>query len=111
MCFGSAVIDHTHLKRLVGILIKPGLVEGSMPMAGRLELDNLSGPFQSKAFCDFMIPNDSGCSVAGPALPPDYKSSCSSETPDSDDDSGSLPLPRDTNRDSEEEAEGDPAAK
>ncbi|NWT51979.1 GPAM1 protein, partial [Erythrocercus mccallii] len=47
--------------------------------------------------------------VAGPALPPDYKSS--SETPDSDDDSESLPLPRDTNRDSEEETEGDPAPK
>ncbi|NXU66515.1 GPAM1 protein, partial [Horornis vulcanius] len=47
--------------------------------------------------------------VAGPALPPDYKSS--SEAPDSDDDSESLPLPRDTNRDSEEETEGDPAPK
>ncbi|KAF4789512.1 hypothetical protein TURU_149880 [Turdus rufiventris] len=58
-----------------------------------------------------MIPNNSGCSVAGPALPPDYKSSCSSENPDSDDDSESLPLPRDTNRDSEEETEGDPAPK
>lgn len=58
-----------------------------------------------------MIPNNSGCSVAGPALPPGYKSSCSSETPDSDDDSESLPLPRDTNGDSEEETEGDPAPK
>ncbi|KAF1462706.1 hypothetical protein FQV21_0005607, partial [Spheniscus demersus] len=49
--------------------------------------------------------------VAGPALPPGYKSSCSSETPDSDDDLESLPLPRDANRDSEEETEGDPAPK
>ncbi|KFV10198.1 GPALPP motifs-containing protein 1, partial [Pterocles gutturalis] len=49
--------------------------------------------------------------VAGPALPPGYKSNCSSETPDSDDDSESLPLLRDTNRDSEEEAEGHPAPK
>ncbi|XP_051477269.1 GPALPP motifs-containing protein 1 isoform X3 [Apus apus] len=49
--------------------------------------------------------------VAGPALPPGYKSSCSSETPDSDEDSESLPLPRDANRDSEEETEGDPASK
>ncbi|NWI97859.1 GPAM1 protein, partial [Pitta sordida] len=50
--------------------------------------------------------------VAGPALPPGYKSSCSSRTPDSDDDdSKSLPLPRDANRDSEEETEGDPASK
>ncbi|KFP87338.1 GPALPP motifs-containing protein 1, partial [Acanthisitta chloris] len=56
-------------------------------------------------------PNDSGCSVAGPALPPGYKSSCSSETPDSDDDLESLSLPRDANRDSEEETEGDPAPK
>ncbi|NXI63418.1 GPAM1 protein, partial [Anseranas semipalmata] len=44
--------------------------------------------------------------VAGPALPPDYRSSSSSEAPDSDDDSESLPLPRDTHRDSEEEPEG-----
>ncbi|NWR31168.1 GPAM1 protein, partial [Tachuris rubrigastra] len=49
--------------------------------------------------------------VAGPALPPGYKSSCSSETPDSEDDSESLPLPRNANRDSEEETEGDPASK
>ncbi|NXI46168.1 GPAM1 protein, partial [Galbula dea] len=48
--------------------------------------------------------------VAGPALPPGYKS-CGSESPESEDDSESLPLPRDTNRDSEEEAEGDPAPK
>ncbi|NXY47156.1 GPAM1 protein, partial [Ceuthmochares aereus] len=47
--------------------------------------------------------------VAGPALPPGYKRSCSSETPDSDDDLE--PLPRDTNRDSEQETEGDPAPK
>lgn len=56
-------------------------------------------------------PNNSGCSVAGPALPPGYKSSCSSETPDSDDDLESLPLPRDANKESEEETEGDPASK
>ncbi|NWX23367.1 GPAM1 protein, partial [Aegotheles bennettii] len=49
--------------------------------------------------------------VAGPALPPDYKGSCSSETPDSDEDSESLPQPKDTNRESEEEAGGDPAPK
>ncbi|XP_035756228.1 GPALPP motifs-containing protein 1 isoform X2 [Egretta garzetta] len=49
--------------------------------------------------------------VAGPALPPGYKSPCSSESSDSDDDSESLLLPRDTNRDSEEETEGDPAPK
>ncbi|XP_058681473.1 GPALPP motifs-containing protein 1 [Ammospiza nelsoni] len=55
-------------------------------------------------------PGEDFSQVAGPALPPDYKSSCSSETPDSDDDSESLPLPRDTNRDSEEETE-DPAPK
>ena len=61
--------------------------------------------------CLISIPNNSVCSVAGPALPPGYKSSCSSETPDSDDDSESLPLPRDANRDSEEETEGDPAPK
>ncbi|NWH60275.1 GPAM1 protein, partial [Geococcyx californianus] len=47
--------------------------------------------------------------VAGPALPPGYKSSCSSETPGSDDDSEHLP--RDANRDSEEETEGDLAPK
>nr|XP_054511111.1 GPALPP motifs-containing protein 1 isoform X2 [Agelaius phoeniceus] len=56
-------------------------------------------------------PGEDFSQVAGPALPPDYKSSCSSETPDSDDDSESLPQPRDTNRDSEEETEGDPAPK
>lgn len=61
--------------------------------------------------CLISTPNNSGCSVAGPALPPGYKSSCSSETPDSDDDSESLPLPRDANRDSEEETGGDPASK
>ncbi|NXN94890.1 GPAM1 protein, partial [Rhinopomastus cyanomelas] len=49
--------------------------------------------------------------VAGPALPPGYKSSCSSEGSDSDDGSESLPLPRDTDRDSEEETEGGPAPK
>ncbi|XP_009999170.1 PREDICTED: GPALPP motifs-containing protein 1 [Chaetura pelagica] len=61
--------------------------------------------------CLINIPNKPGCSVAGPALPPGYKSSCSSETPDSDEDSESPPLPRDANRDSEEETEGDPASK
>ncbi|KFV84160.1 GPALPP motifs-containing protein 1, partial [Struthio camelus australis] len=49
--------------------------------------------------------------VAGPALPPGYKSSCSSETPESDDDSESLPLPREEDRDSEEESEGVPTPK
>lgn len=61
--------------------------------------------------CLISIPSNSGRSVAGPALPPGYKSSCSSETPDSDDDSESLPPSRDANRDSEEETEGDPAPK
>ncbi|KAJ7426590.1 GPALPP motifs-containing protein 1 [Willisornis vidua] len=56
-------------------------------------------------------PGEDFSQVAGPALPPGYKSSCSSETPDSDDDSESLPLPKDTNRDSDEETEGDPASK
>ncbi|XP_014821647.1 PREDICTED: GPALPP motifs-containing protein 1 isoform X2 [Calidris pugnax] len=56
-------------------------------------------------------PDEDFSQVAGPALPPGYKSSCSSETPDSDDDSESLPPTRDTNRDSEEETEGDPAPK
>nr|XP_009678792.1 PREDICTED: GPALPP motifs-containing protein 1 [Struthio camelus australis] len=49
--------------------------------------------------------------IAGPALPPGYKSSCSSETPESDDDSESLPLPREEDRDSEEESEGVPTPK
>ncbi|NXT77013.1 GPAM1 protein, partial [Zapornia atra] len=56
-------------------------------------------------------PDNPGCSVAGPALPPGYKSSCSSDSSDSDDDSESLPLPRDANRDSEEDTEGDPPPK
>ncbi|NXV11045.1 GPAM1 protein, partial [Cepphus grylle] len=55
-------------------------------------------------------PDEDFSQVAGPALPPGYKS-CSSETSDSDDDSESLPPTRDTNRDSEEETEGDPAPK
>ncbi|XP_048789375.1 GPALPP motifs-containing protein 1 isoform X2 [Lagopus muta] len=42
----------------------------------------------------------------GPALPPDYRSSSSSEAADSDDDSESLPLPRDTGGDSGEDSEG-----
>ncbi|NXF92978.1 GPAM1 protein, partial [Eubucco bourcierii] len=49
--------------------------------------------------------------VAGPALPPGYESSCSSEAPGSDEDSAPLPLHRDTNRDSEEETEGNSAPK
>lgn len=61
--------------------------------------------------CLISISDDSECSVAGPALPPGYKSSCSSETSDSDDNLESLPLPRDTNGDSEEETGGDPAPK
>ncbi|NXJ04822.1 GPAM1 protein, partial [Odontophorus gujanensis] len=44
--------------------------------------------------------------VAGPALPPDYRSSSSSETPDSDNYSESLPLPRDADGDSGEDSEG-----
>ncbi|NXL89206.1 GPAM1 protein, partial [Alectura lathami] len=44
--------------------------------------------------------------VAGPALPPDYRSSSSSESPDSDDDSESLPPSREAHRDSEEDSEG-----
>ncbi|XP_050190024.1 GPALPP motifs-containing protein 1 isoform X1 [Myiozetetes cayanensis] len=56
-------------------------------------------------------PGEDFSQVAGPALPPGYKSSCSSETPDSEDDSESLPLHRNANRDSEEETGGDPASK
>ncbi|NXC46229.1 GPAM1 protein, partial [Penelope pileata] len=44
--------------------------------------------------------------VAGPALPPDYRSSSSSETPDSEDGSESPPLPRDACGDSEGDSEG-----
>ncbi|NXD11530.1 GPAM1 protein, partial [Nothocercus nigrocapillus] len=54
-------------------------------------------------------PNNSQCSVAGPALPPGYKSSWSSENPD--DDSEPLPLPREADGDSEEDSEGVPAPK
>ncbi|XP_025896213.1 GPALPP motifs-containing protein 1 [Nothoprocta perdicaria] len=53
----------------------------------------------------------SRCSVAGPALPPGYKSSWSSETPESGDDSEPLPLPREADGDSEEDLEGAPAPK
>ncbi|NWY05788.1 GPAM1 protein, partial [Nothoprocta ornata] len=56
-------------------------------------------------------PNESRCSVAGPALPPGYKSSWSSETPESGDDSEPLPLPREADGDSEEDLEGVPAPK
>ncbi|KAM9388509.1 GPALPP motifs-containing protein 1 isoform 1-T1 [Phaethornis superciliosus] len=56
-------------------------------------------------------PDEDFRQVAGPALPPGYKSGCSLRTPDSDEDSESLPLPRDAKRDSEEETEEDPAPK
>ncbi|KAM6139722.1 LOW QUALITY PROTEIN: GPALPP motifs-containing protein 1 [Pterocles gutturalis] len=73
----------------------------------------LIGPALPPSFprCTEADPDEDFSQVAGPALPPGYKSNCSSETPDSDDDSESLPLLRDTNRDSEEEAEGHPAPK
>ncbi|XP_074995543.1 GPALPP motifs-containing protein 1 [Calonectris borealis] len=73
----------------------------------------LIGPALPPGFprCAEADPDEDFSQVAGPALPPGYKSSCSSETPDSDDDLESLPLPRDTNRDSEEETDGDPAPK
>ncbi|XP_010156210.1 PREDICTED: GPALPP motifs-containing protein 1, partial [Eurypyga helias] len=61
--------------------------------------------------CSEADPDEDFSQVAGPTLPPGYKSSCSSETVDSDDDLESLPLPGDTNGDSEEETEGDPAPK
>ncbi|XP_057282908.1 GPALPP motifs-containing protein 1 isoform X1 [Pezoporus wallicus] len=72
----------------------------------------LIGPELPPGFprCAEPDPDEDFSRVAGPALPPGYKSSCSSETPDSDDDSESIPLPRDTKRDSEEEI-GDPAPK
>ncbi|XP_040439882.1 GPALPP motifs-containing protein 1 [Falco naumanni] len=73
----------------------------------------LIGPALPPGFprCAEADPDEDFGQVAGPALPPGYKSSCGSETPDSDDDLESLPLPRDTSRDSEEETEGDPAPK
>uniref|UniRef100_A0A8C4U941 GPALPP motifs-containing protein 1 n=1 Tax=Falco tinnunculus TaxID=100819 RepID=A0A8C4U941_FALTI len=73
----------------------------------------LIGPALPPGFprCAEADPDEDFSQVAGPALPPGYKSSCGSETPDSDDDLESLPLPRDTSRDSEEETEGDPAPK
>ncbi|KAM9566818.1 GPALPP motifs-containing protein 1 isoform 1-T1 [Guaruba guarouba] len=72
----------------------------------------LIGPALPPGFprCAGGDPEEDCGQVAGPALPPGYKSSCSSETPDSDDDSESVPLSRDANRDSEEEI-GDPAPK
>uniref|UniRef100_A0A8B9F9C4 GPALPP motifs-containing protein 1 n=1 Tax=Amazona collaria TaxID=241587 RepID=A0A8B9F9C4_9PSIT len=72
----------------------------------------LIGPALPPGFprCAEGDPDEDFSPVAGPALPPGYKSSCSLETPDSDDDSESVPLSRDTNRDSEEEI-GDPAPK
>ncbi|XP_055657705.1 GPALPP motifs-containing protein 1 [Falco peregrinus] len=73
----------------------------------------LIGPALPPGFprCAEADPDEDFSQVAGPALPPGYKSSCGSETPDSDDDLESLPLPRDTSRDSEEETEEDPAPK
>ncbi|XP_068021323.1 GPALPP motifs-containing protein 1 isoform X2 [Melanerpes formicivorus] len=56
--------------------------------------------------CSLQLPE-----VAGPALPPGYKSSCSSEDPGSDDSWAPLPPHRGTSRDSEEETEDSPAPK
>jgi len=40
----------------------------SLPMAGGLELDDLSGPFQPKPFCDSMISTSSANRLAAQRL-------------------------------------------